>query len=81
MNGWQFSDSSAKRHHRIALAEDKLVFAKDDYQVTKPKIKGSQPSAAPTPISVGAAEGCDLLILFPCQTLGHFLQHAGLFMN
>jgi hypothetical protein len=27
------------------------------------KTKRSQPSAAPTPIPVGAAEGCDLLIL------------------
>jgi hypothetical protein len=63
------------------LSEDKLVFAKDDCQVTKPKIKRSQPTAAPTSISVGAAEGCDLLIFFTFLLLGHFLQYAGLFMN
>jgi hypothetical protein len=28
------------------------------------EIKRSQPSAAPTPAYVGAAEGCDLLIFF-----------------
>jgi hypothetical protein len=69
MNGWQFSDSSTQRHHRIALSEDKRVFAKDDCQVTKPEIKRSQPSAAPISISVGAAEGCDLLIfLLSCSS-------------
>jgi hypothetical protein len=27
----QFSDSSAKRHHRIALMGDEYVFLQDDY--------------------------------------------------
>ena len=31
--------------------------------LTRKAFKRSQPAAAPTPIYVGAAEGCDLLIL------------------
>jgi hypothetical protein len=34
------------------------------------KIKRSQPSAAPTGIQVGAAEGCDLLIFTIHSTTG-----------
>jgi len=30
MNSWQFSDSSAERYHRIALAEDEWLFLHDD---------------------------------------------------
>ena len=73
----QCSGSRREHHHRVALEEDVVVFAADDYQV----ITGTHRNREDFDLSVVVAAGCNFLALGPFNLFGNFLHYAAPSMN